>query len=231
MTRVHDAPCLMQRPSEDGVRCISGNLLPISFQYVYDGALRMTISEFRKKHPHCKIGYPSPGFLCIMLAACAGFLILMLKYLIHLVVNYRSIGDPKEFMAGIGAICLSFSTGVGVYVLAKRLGEVLDCFRFGRFMFAVADHEAIIVDEDGDSLVFPLAGVTKLEWWQHTIEIKMNEQYPESGKLRTMLVRMFKPAGDGPTALAFFDALEPRVKKLAPQAEIKKVPLPSLFGS
>jgi len=191
----------------------------------------MTIAEFRKKHPGCRVGYPSPSFPLIMLLLCAGFVILMLKYLIHVVQNFRAIEDLRELMAAFGAVCLSFSVSVGVYALAKRLGEVLDWIRFGRCMFAVADDEALVVDEKGESVVFPLVGVTKLEWWQHRIEIKMNAQYSESAALEVILRRMFQPGDDGPGAKAFFEALAPRVKKVAPQAEVIFRKLPPIFGS
>jgi hypothetical protein len=191
--------------------------------------VRMTIAEFRKKHPGCKIGYPSPSFPLIAMLVCAALLTMLLSYLLHLVRDFRSIEGLNEIIAGFGAICLSFSLSVGVYATGLRLGEVIGWFRSGRNMFAVAEDEAIIVDEKGESVVFPIAGVTKLDWYQHRLEIKLKANDPIEAALYLILIRVFPPGGDGANSTAFFKALEPRVKKLAPQAEVSYQEI-KLFG-
>lgn len=189
----------------------------------------MTLSEFRKKHPRCKVGYPSPTFPLVMMLLGAAFLVMLLRYLIHVVRDYASIEDLREIIAGFGAVCLGSGVSAGVYVTAKRLGEVLDWMRKGRCSFAVADDEALVVGEDGKSVVFPIAGVTKLDLHNHYLEIKMNKNYPHEGALSLTVSRVFTPGGDGPSASAFFNALALRVKKLAPQAQVTRK-APKLFG-
>jgi hypothetical protein len=189
----------------------------------------MTLAEFRKKHPKCKVGYPSPTFPLVMLLLCAGFMVMLLRFLVHVIVDFRSIEDPQEVIAGFGAICLSLGVGAGVYVLGQRLGEVLNWARTGRCMFAVAEDEVLIVGEQGDSVVFPIAGVTKLDLHNHYLTIKMVKNYANEDVLSITLSRVFSVGGDGPSAYTFFNTLAPLVKKLAPKAEVTRKD-PTLFG-
>lgn len=190
----------------------------------------MTLAEFRKRHPRCKVGYPSITFPFLATFACAAFLIMLLRYIIHVVRDYASIEDAQEFFACFGAVCLCMGTGAAVYAGGQRLGEVIDWMRKGRCMYGVAENEAIVVNAEGESAVVPFALVKKLVLDIHNIKMTMDPSYQHASRLDSVLRRVFETGGDGPNARKFYELLVPLVTKLAPHAEIKRIPPPDLFG-
>jgi len=188
----------------------------------------MTLDDFLKKHPRSVVGRPTPSFPLTMAAFCAGVVALMLR----MILDFRlsRVASAGDVMAPLGALTLSFSFFLGAVICAQRALEVIRWRRGGRCSFAVNDGEALLVGQEGQSVLVPITEVTKLEIHIHTVTLAMQPGFAQKDALARVVCQVLQPGGDGPTGRAFFNALAPRVRALAPAAEIASTEPSSLWA-
>lgn len=187
----------------------------------------MTIDEFRRRHPGCAVGRPSPTFPLLMSFFCVGVVLFMLRYLISW--RLADVDHPDDILAPIGGIFLGFSFSVGSWITAQRLVQVLGWMRRGHCSFAAGGAEALLVGEKGESVLIPLEKVVALDLDIHTITLKMAPDFLEAKELSSLISAVLLPGGDGPGGRAFFAAVAPLVKEHAPAAKVSRKDPGSLF--
>lgn len=179
----------------------------------------MTLDEFAKNHPGCRVGLPFPDVTLIMSVFCVGVVVLM-----GLVLGGFRLSEShslRDLMSPVGAICLMFSFFAGAVMCVKRTLEVLGWRARGHCAFAVAGDEAFFVGEKGQTVLVPAAEVVKLEIHVHTVRIKMKPGFAQADALDRLVSEVLQPGGVGAGGREFFKAFLPAVRQHSPAATIE----------
>jgi hypothetical protein len=187
----------------------------------------MTLDEFRRKNPGCRVGLPFPGFSLLMLASCLGVVVLTARGLLG--ARLSQVESPYDVTGWLGALCLMISFFFGAVVITHHGLTVLGWRKKGRCAFAVGATEALLVDEKGKSVQISIAEIALLEMYIHTLTIKLNAGSGQADELASIIGDVCRPGGDRPEGRALFEALAPLVRRLAPEARIIDRKPDSLF--